>query len=93
MENAGKVYKTFGDMRLPFSEKHRLDGWILTDENIDLERVVLILEILDFPLIYATHSLINRFYDFLSSQKKYEKMITKIRFREIFGENTEYEVA
>ena len=36
VENSGKVYPTFPDMRLIFSEKDRLRAWILTDASINV---------------------------------------------------------
>ena len=57
---SGKKYPTFPDIRLPFSEKSRLHAWILLDENIDIVRVLLILENLDFPPIFATKNLIAK---------------------------------
>lgn len=90
--HAGKIYKTFADMRLPFSEAKRIQGWILTDENLDLETTIAILELLDFPVIYASNSLISRMRDFIED-KKLAKVIEKIRFREIFSANTAYNIA
>lgn len=92
ISHAGKTYKTFADMRLPFSEAKRIQGWIITDENIDLEVTIAILELLDFPVIYASNTLISRMRDFLEN-KKLAKIIEKIRFREIFNANTAYNIA
>lgn len=50
---AGKLYSTFPDMRLVFSEKEHLSAWVLTDETIDIHPILSILPSLGFPPIYA----------------------------------------
>lgn len=79
---SGKKYPTFPDIRLPFSEKSRLHAWIFLDENIDIARVLFILENLDFPPIFATKNIIAKIRNNISGAQKYDK----IRFFEIFSE-------
>ena len=79
---SGKKYPTFPDIRLSFSEKSRLHAWILLDENIDIARVLVILENLDFPPIFATKNLIAKIRNNIAGSQKYDK----IRFFEMFSE-------
>jgi hypothetical protein len=44
--NAGKTYSTFPDMRLPYSERDRLCGWILTETGFDTNLFQMVLELL-----------------------------------------------
>ena len=84
VESAGNIYKTFADMRLAYSEKTRLQGWILTDGGICPERFTAILELLDFPIIYATREIIAELREKISEPKTLEK----IRFFELFAEES-----
>lgn len=78
-----KKYSTFADLRLPFSEKERIQAWILTNENFDVEIFSLILETLEFPQIIATQSVIS----YIRENIRDEKILEKIRFSQIFSEN------
>lgn len=77
---AGKMYPTFPDMRLIFSEKERLHAWILTDESIQVELFEHILPTLDFPPIYATREIIAKFRNSI----KDTQFLDKCRFFELF---------
>lgn len=46
VENSGKVYPTFPDMRLIESEKDHLAGWILLEPGFDSTSFQMILEML-----------------------------------------------
>ena len=39
--SSGKTYKSFPDMRLPYSEKDRLIGWVLLTPEFDIEVFVI----------------------------------------------------
>ncbi|MBP9779439.1 hypothetical protein KBD33_02315 [Candidatus Gracilibacteria bacterium] len=77
---AGKVYPTFPDMRIIFSEKDRLHAWILTDEGVNIELFEQILPTLEFPPIYATRDIISRFRNTI----KDASFLEKCRFFELF---------
>lgn len=81
LSEAGNNFPAFTDIRLPFSERERLQGWILLDENLDTERLFLILEALDFPCIFSTPQIIAKIRDNAS-----ENILQKIRFCEIFSQ-------
>lgn len=75
-----KDFPAFGDIRLPFSERSRLRGWILTDENADIDRILLILEVLDFPPIFSSKNIIAKIRENANADT-----LQKIRFFEIFS--------
>lgn len=79
---AGKVYKTFPDMRLIFSLKERIRAWVLTDSDIDVSVLLFLLPTLGFPPIYATRDIIAKFRD----NTEFAEIIEKCRFFEIFPE-------
>ena len=79
---AGKMYKTFPDMRLIFSLKERIRAWVLTDSNIDISLLFVLLPTLGFPPIYATRDIIAKFRD----NVEFAEMREKCRFFEIFPE-------
>lgn len=80
---AGKSYLSFPDMRLPFSEKDRLRGWILLDDSIDVQAFVTILPLLGFPPIYATRSVIAKFRNTITDQT----FLDSCRFFELFPDD------
>lgn len=85
LQKSGKNYQTFPDMRLPVSEKNRIHAWILTENDFDREIFSILVELLDFPPIYATRSVISALQKDISLIKNF----SKIRFIEIFSrENT-----
>ena len=59
---AGKVYSTFPDMRLLSSEKEKIQGWILPNENVEIEPFLHILPVLNFPPIYGSRNTITKFF-------------------------------
>lgn len=75
-------------MRLPFSEKNRLRAWILTDENIDFERFFLILEVLDFPEIFASRTIIAKIRENIPAD-----FYDKVQLSEIFARSFEEKIA
>lgn len=93
VEQAGKKYAIFGDMRLPFSEKGRIQAWIVTDESLDIDIFLLALEALDFPMVYAPQSLISRISDEISRRADLSRFLSKIRFSKIFQESLKTEIA
>lgn len=81
LENAGKSYVTFPDMRLVSSEKDRLAGWILTKEGFDTTLFKTILEFLNFPFVYATRDVIAYIRNNINDQA----FLEKCRFFEILS--------
>lgn len=93
VEQAGKKYTIFGDMRLPFSEKNRIQAWIVTDEFLDIDIFLLALEALDFPMVYAPQSFISRISDEILLRSDSSRFLSKIRFSKIFQESLKTEIA
>ena len=83
---AGKVYSTFPDMRLLSSEKAKIQGWILPNENIEIDPFFHILPALDFPPIYASRNTITKFRNSIKDQA----FLEKCRFFEVLpqGQST-----
>lgn len=81
VENAGKRYVTFPDLRLIASEKDRLAGWILTKEGFDISLFQTILEFLNFPFVYATRDVIA----YIRNNIKDSAFLEKCRFFEILS--------
>jgi hypothetical protein len=80
----GRVYQTFPDMRLIFSEKDRIRAWILTDATIDVTRFESILPTLGFPPIYATREVIAMFRNSI----KNTEFLESCRFFELFTDGS-----
>jgi len=81
IENAGKSYVTFPDLRLVSSEKDRLAGWILTQEGFDTTLFATILEYLGFPFVYGTRDVIA----YIRNNIKDASFLEKCRFFEILS--------
>ncbi len=82
LTRAGRVYSTFPDMRLIFSEKDHIRAWILTDASIDVTRFEQILPTLWFPPIYATREVIAMFRNSI----KNTLFLESCRFFELFAD-------
>ena len=76
---AGKTYSTFPDMRLLSSEKEKIQGWILPNENVEIEPFLHILPVLNFPPIYGSRNTIAKFRNSMKDQS----FLEKCRFFEI----------
>ena len=81
VQNAGKTYPTFPDMRLIQSEKDRLTGWVLLEPGFDSTSFQMILEMLGFPFVYATRDVIAYIRDTI----KDGAFLDKCRFFELFS--------
>ena len=68
-------------MRLPYSEKDRLLGWVLRVVGFDIEVFQMILETLGFPHVYATREVIA----YIRDNVKDTSFLDKCRFFEIFS--------
>ena len=79
--SSGKTYKSFPDMRLPYSEKDRLIGWVLLTPEFDIEVFQTVLDVLGFPHVYATRDVIA----YIRSNVKDISFLDKCRFFEIFS--------
>ncbi len=77
-----KEYITFPDVRLVFSEKERVNGWILMDEPKYIEPILLVLDSLGYPPIYAPRNVINS----LRTRILDTAILEKCRFFELFTE-------
>lgn len=77
---AGKVYPTFPDMRLLFSEKEHISAWVLPENDINITPLVTILPALGFPPMYASREMIARFRESIQDQA----FLEKCRFFELF---------
>ena len=84
-ETAGRVYVTFPDQRLAFSERAHIRAWILVDASIDVTPFLAILPTLDFPPIYATRAVIAKFRNTI----KDPSFLEKCRFFEIFSDEAQ----
>lgn len=88
-EVAGVRYTTFPDIRLAYSERTRLEGWILLEENFDISVFLDILPVLDFPPIFATSKIIANIRKYIQNNQispKSSKQYDKIRFFEMFSD-------
>jgi Ribonuclease J C-terminal domain len=83
LENVGKNYPTFPDMRLIESERDHLMGWILQDIWFDIESFKMILEFIHFPFVYASRDVIAYIRDSI----KESEFLDKCRFFELFSPN------
>lgn len=81
IENSGKSYVTFPDLRLVSSEKDRLAGWILTQEGFDTTLFATILEYFGFPFVYGTRDVIA----YIRNNIKDASFLEKCRFFEILS--------
>lgn len=81
IQNAGKHYVTFPDLRLISSEKDRLAWWILTKEGFDISLFQTILEFLNFPFVYWTRDVIA----YIRNNIKDTSFLEKCRFFEILS--------
>ncbi len=81
---AGRLYPSFPDMRLPYSEKDRLVGWILLVPGFDMASFQMILEVLWFPHVYATRDVIAYIRENITDPN----FLDKCRFFEIFSPGT-----
>ncbi len=59
----GVEYPTFPDMRIVYSEKERISGWILTHIPENFELFKIILDGLNFPPVYASRGIIANIRD------------------------------
>jgi hypothetical protein len=80
LENAGKSYPTFPDMRLIMSEKDHLAGWILLEPGFDITSFQMIVEMLGFPFVYGTRDVIA----YIRDSVKDPILLDKCRFFELF---------
>lgn len=81
LDRAGETYKTLPDMRLPFSEKDRLVGWILFTPGFDGISFQQVLRLLGFPHVYATRDVIAYIRDTIQDTV----FLDQCRFFEIFS--------
>ena len=81
VENSGKVYPTFPDMRLIESEKDHLAGWILLEPGFDSTSFQMTLEMLWFPFVYGTRDVIA----YIRDTVKDAEFLDKCRFFELFS--------
>lgn len=68
-------------MRLSYSEKDRLAGWILTEVGFDVSIFALVLELLGFPFVYATRDVIA----YIRDNIKDTSFLEKCRFFDLFA--------
>lgn len=68
-------------MRLPYSEKDRLIGWVLLSSGFDIEVFQMTLEALGFPHVYATRDVIA----YIRENVKDMSFLDQCRFFEIFS--------
>jgi hypothetical protein len=83
LENVGKSYPTFPDMRLIASERDRLAGWVLTKNGFDIPLFQTVIEMLGFPFVYATRDVIA----YIRNNIDDTSFLEKCRFFEIFTED------
>ena len=74
------VYQAFPDLRLAYSEKDRLQGWIIPEDDINVATFLAILPVLGYPPIYANRWLIAK----IRSEILDETVLLKCRFFELF---------
>jgi hypothetical protein len=80
LDNAGKSYPTFPDMRLIQSEKDHIAGWILLESGFDITSFQMMLEMLGFPFVYGTRDVIA----YIRDNVKEPLLLDKYRFFELF---------
>ncbi len=68
-------------MRLPYSEKDRLTGWILLESGFEIAPFQMILEVLGFPHVYATREVIA----YIRNTVKDTVFLDRCRFFELFS--------
>lgn len=71
-------------MRLPYSEKDRLLGWILLTPGFDIQAFQMILETLGFPHVYGTREVIAYIRGNISDTV----FLDRCRFFELFTSGT-----
>lgn len=84
LEKTGRVYPTFPDMRLPYSEKDRITGWIILVPGFDIQSFRVILETLGFPHVYGNRDVIAYIRDNISDTV----FLDQCRFFELFSPGT-----
>lgn len=68
-------------MRLPYSEKDRIMGWVLRVSGFDIEVFQMVLEALGFPHVYATRDVIA----YIRDNVKDVSFLDQCRFFELFS--------
>ncbi len=81
VENAGKTYPTFPDMRLIQSEKDHLAWWVLLEPWFDGTSFQMMLDMLGFPFVYGTRDVIA----YIRDTVKDIEFLDKCRFFELFS--------
>lgn len=74
-------------MRLPFSEKSNLSGWIIPDCELDFELFFLMLEVLDFPKIFASSAIISKIQEEVAKKNNFS-LSNRIQCETIFEKNS-----
>jgi hypothetical protein len=72
-------------MRLPYSEKDRLAGWVLLTPGFDTTLFSTILETLGFPFVYGTRDVIA----YIRNNITDTVFLEKCRFFELFSPGEE----
>jgi hypothetical protein len=85
IQNAGKTYSSFPDMRLIESEKDHLTGWVLLESGFDIDLFQMTLEMIGFPFVYGTIDVIA----YIRNTVKDAAFLDKCRFFELFSPNAE----
>ena len=80
----GKSYASFPDMRLPYSERDHLMGWLLSEPGFDIVPFQMILETLGFPHVYGTRDVIA----YIRDNIKDTVFLDRCRFFELFSPGT-----
>ena len=83
--HTGITYPTLPDMRLAYSERDRLVGWILTLPWFDIVSFQMTFELLGAPYIYANRDVIAYIRDSITDAV----FLEKCRFFEIFPVDTD----
>ena len=81
VENAGKAYPSFPDMRLIQSEKDHLAWWVLLEPGFDSISFQIMLDMLWFPFVYGTRDVIA----YIRDTVKDTEFLDKCRFFELFS--------
>ena len=79
--SSGIHYQAFPDMRLPYSERDRMIGWILLQTGFDIRPFQMILEVLGFPHVYGTRDVIA----YIRENIQDPVFLDKCRFFELFS--------
>lgn len=85
LEQSGKRYTIFPDMRLIHSEKERLGWWILREVPRDWNIFSLILQDINFPPVYTSRSIITTIRNNMNN----DSILSQCRFFELFSESIE----